>query len=83
MHLGRKIIYECLQSQSVFYQVFQLESVMSCLKKELIKRKNISFLKNTEVVRVVLLQEKDLIQTIVKSWAEQNLCTFLMHQKSI
>ena len=21
MHLGRKIIYECLQSQSVFYQV--------------------------------------------------------------
>ena len=24
---------------------------MSCLKKELIKRKNISFLKNTEIVR--------------------------------
>ena len=72
MHLGRNITYECLQSQSVSDQVLNTVSDV-VFKKNVQRRNNISFKKDTEIEKVVLLQVKNVIQIIIK-FRDQKIC---------
>ena len=72
MHLGRNITYECLQSQSVSDQVLNTDSDV-VFKKNVQQRNNISFKKDTEIEKVVLLQVKNVIQIIIK-FRDQKIC---------